>query len=59
MVYEKSILRTNSSPLDNIGQVTGYHLLAEDAGTIACVVTIGGVNYTGAPLTLRVSGICL
>ena len=39
--------------------VTGYHLLAEDAGTIACTVTIGGVNYTSGPLTLRISGICI
>ena len=46
-----------------VGQTTqnviGYHLLAEDAGSIACTVTIGGVDYTSAPLTLRVSGICL
>ena len=39
--------------------VIGYHLLAEDAGIITCTVTIGGVNYTSTPLTLRVSGICL
>jgi len=37
--------------------VTGNNLLAEDAGTITCSVTIGGVNYTSGPLTLRISGI--
>jgi len=37
--------------------VTGNNLLAEDAGTIACTVTIGGVDYTSRPLTLRISGI--
>ena len=36
--------------------VTGYHILAEDAGTIACTVTIGGNDYTSGPLTLRASG---
>jgi len=37
--------------------VTGNNLLAEDAGTITCTVTIGGVDYTSEPVTLRVSGI--
>jgi len=47
-------------PVDQTTQsVTGYHLLAEDAGTITCTVTIGGVNYTSGPLTLRISGICI
>ena len=36
--------------------VTGYYLTAEDAGTITCTVTIGGVCYTSEPLTLRISG---
>jgi len=36
--------------------VIGYHLLAEDAGTITCTVIIGSVNYTSGPLTLRISG---
>ena len=36
--------------------VTGYHLLAEDAGPIACSVTIDGTYYTSDILTLRVSG---
>jgi len=36
--------------------VTGNNLLAEDAGTITCTVTIGGVDYTSGPLTLRISG---
>ena len=31
-------------------------LLAEDAGGIACTVTISGVDYTSDLLTLRVSG---
>jgi len=39
--------------------VTGNNLLAEDAGTITCTVTIGGVDYTSGPLTLRISGICV
>ena len=38
--------------------VTGNNLLAEDAGTITCTVTIGGVDHTSGPLTLRISGIC-
>ena len=37
--------------------VTDNNLLAEDAGTITCTVTIDGVNYTSGPLTLRISGI--
>jgi len=36
--------------------VTGYHLLAEDAGPIACTVTIGGVDYGSDVSRLRVSG---
>jgi len=36
--------------------VTGYHLLAKDAGIITCTVTIGGDDYTSEPLTLRISG---
>jgi len=37
--------------------VTDNNLLAEDAGTITCATTIGGVKYTSGPLTLRISGI--
>ena len=37
--------------------VTGNSLLAEDAGTITCTVTIGGVDYTSGPLTLHISGV--
>ena len=36
--------------------VTGNNLLAEDAGTITCTATIGGVELTSGPLKLRVSG---
>ena len=36
--------------------VTGNDLTSEDAGTITCIVTIGGVDYTSEPLTLRISG---
>ena len=36
--------------------VTGNDLTAEDAGTITCIATIGGVDYTSEPLTLRISG---
>jgi len=32
-------------------------LTAEDAGTISCSVTIGGMNYTSEPLILLISGI--
>jgi len=39
--------------------VTGNGLLARDAGTVICTVTIGGVKYTSGPLTLRISGICI
>jgi len=36
--------------------VTGYYLLAEDAGFIVCTATIGGTNYPSDAFTLRVSG---
>ena len=36
--------------------VIGNNLLAEDAGTITCTATIGGVDLTSGPLTLRISG---
>ena len=36
--------------------VTGNNLNAEDAGTITCIVTISGSNYTSKPFTLRISG---
>ena len=36
--------------------VTGYNLIAKDAGSITCTVTIKGVCYTSGPLTLRISG---
>ena len=36
--------------------VTDDDVTAEDAGTIICVVTINGVNYTSEPFTLRISG---
>ncbi|XP_065904647.1 hemicentin-1-like isoform X2 [Dysidea avara] len=39
--------------------VTGNNLLAEDAGTVTCTVTIGGVDYTSVPLTLHISGITM
>ena len=38
--------------------VTGYHLLAEDAGAIACIVTIGGTDYDSDLFGLRISGTC-
>jgi len=37
--------------------VTGKNLVAEDAGNISCTVSIGGVDYTSGPFTLRISGI--
>ena len=39
--------------------VTGNNLLAEDAGTITCIVTINGMDYTSESLTLRISGGCV
>ena len=36
--------------------VTGNNLNAEDAGTITCIVTINGSDYTSEPFTLRISG---
>jgi len=45
-------------PYDQTAQsVTGYDLTAEDAGSITCTVTTGGVNYTSGSLTIRISGI--
>ena len=36
--------------------VTSNNLMADDAGTITCTVTLDGVDYTSDPFTLRVSG---
>ena len=36
--------------------VTVNNLMADDAGTITCTITLDGVDYTSDPLTLRVSG---
>ena len=36
--------------------MTGNDLNAEDAGTITCIVTISGMDYTSEPFTLRISG---
>ena len=49
------------SPCFYSGGRTGYNitensLLAPDAGTVACTVTVNGVNFTSDPLTLRISG---
>ena len=52
--------RHNTPTCFPVGQTTqsviGYHLLAKDAGSIACAVTIGGVEYVSDVFTLRVSG---
>ena len=36
--------------------ITDNSLLAPDAGTVTCTVTVGGVNFTSDPLTLHISG---
>jgi len=36
--------------------VTDNDLTAEDAGTISCTATIGGMDYTSDPLVLCISG---
>ena len=36
--------------------VTGNDLLAEDAGTISCTVTVNSESFTSGPFTLRISG---
>ena len=36
--------------------VSENSLMANDAGTITCTVTLDGVGYTSDPLTLRISG---
>jgi len=36
--------------------VTETDLTAEDAGTITCTATIGGIDYTSESFTLRISG---
>ena len=47
-------------PVDQTTQrVIGYHLLAEDAGSIACAVTIGGTSYSSDLFTLHVSGMIM
>ena len=44
-------------PRDQTTQsVTGNNLNAEDAGTITCIVTISGSDYTSEPFTLLISG---
>ena len=44
-------------PTDQTTQnVTDDDITAEDAGTITCTVTIGGIDYTSEPFTLRISG---
>ena len=43
---------------DRTGKIlTVDNLLAEDAGTIICTVTIGNDSYSSKPLTLRVTGL--
>ena len=36
--------------------VSDDDLTAEDAGTITCTMTLGGIDYTSKPFTLRLSG---
>ena len=36
--------------------ITGNSLLAPDAGTVTCTVTVGSASFTSDPLTLRISG---
>ena len=36
--------------------ITGSNLLAQDAGTVKCIATVNGSNYSSNPLTLRISG---
>ena len=36
--------------------ITGTDLLAQDAGTVTCIATIDGIEYTSNSLTLRISG---
>ena len=36
--------------------ITGRDLLAQDAGTVRCIATINGTNYSSNLLTLRISG---
>ena len=44
-------------PHGRTGQsVTGNNLIAEDAGTITCTVTISGSDYTSGSFTLHISG---
>ena len=49
------------SPCFYSGGRTGYNitdnsLLAPDAGTVTCTITVDGVSFTSDPLTLRISG---
>ena len=68
--YQWNTTRCYTNPAHNSGNptcfptgqitqnVTGNDLTAEDAGTITCTATIGGVDCTSEPLTLRISGKC-
>jgi len=54
----KHITRTRCFRIGRkLQSVNGVNLRAEDAGTITCTATIGGVVYTSGPITLRISGI--
>ena len=43
-------------PLGQSSQMVMDNVIAHDAGTITCTVTISGSDYTSEPLTLRISG---
>ena len=46
----------------SVGDLTGQNvtsstgILAPDAGTVTCTATIGGMDHTSDPLSLRISG---
>ena len=40
----------------NLRMVTDDDVTAEDAGTVTCIMTLDGIDYTSEPFTLRISG---
>ena len=52
--------RQNTQLCFPVGQTTRSvnttDITAEDAGTVSCTATIGGVDYISEPFTLRISG---
>ena len=55
--YANNVNQRRCFPMSQTTQnVSEDDLLARDAGTVTCIATINGVEYTSGPFTLRISG---